>query len=95
MTSPKAMGIDFPNLSVLFINGVIPNTIDNSAIVFIDAPIKLPLRRDIAIKAMLEVVAPEDRPNIKRDRTIGIPVKSNLSCGNHGNGIFHPENFRL
>jgi hypothetical protein len=29
------------------------------------------------------------------DSIIGIPEKSNLRVGNHGKGIFHPENFKV
>jgi hypothetical protein len=71
----------------------IPVIVDNSAIAFMRGPITSPLRRKMARNAMLEVVAPDEKPNSKYDNTMGTPVKSNLSTGNNGKGILRPENF--
>ena len=92
---PKIIASDLPTLSVLFIRGAIPSTVINSARAFMDVSTMFPLRKRMARKAIAEVVAPEGRLNIKVDNTIGIPVKSNLSAGNNGNGILSPENFSV
>jgi hypothetical protein len=49
----------------------------------------------MARNAMLEVVAPDERPNTKYDNMMGMPVKSNLSIVAGGNGILRPENFKV
>jgi hypothetical protein len=47
----------------------------------------------MATNATADVNAPGIKPKRKKERTIGIPVKSNLRTGNHGKGIFKFEYF--
>ena len=56
----------------------IPKIVDNSAIPFIDEPIKSPLRVRMATKATADVRIPGKSPKRRADMTTGIPVKSNL-----------------
>ncbi len=58
-----------------------------------NALITSPLRARIASIATMEVVAPDVKPERKKDSTIGIPVKSNFRYGSHGKTTLKPENF--
>ena len=89
------MDMVFPSWVVLRVNRAIPTMVDNSAMAFIKGPIASPLRTRMARNAILEVVAPDERPNKRYESTMGLPVKSNLSRGNKGNGILRPENLRV
>jgi len=73
----------------------IPKIVENSAKPFIDEPMTSPLRPRMARKATVDVVTPDIKPKRRNDKTIGIPVKSNLRNGSHGKRIFKPENFKV
>jgi hypothetical protein len=70
-----------------------PRTVENSAKAFMNALTTSPLRTRIASIATIEVVAPDVKPERKKDSTIGIPVKSNFRYKSHGKTILKPENF--
>ena len=72
-----------------------PTTVDSSANTFMEAETMLPLLTIIPIPATMLVVIADGNPYMKRLMITGIPVKSNLRLGYHGNGIFSPEYFKV
>ena len=64
-TRPKVIDMAFPIFFVLRVKRAMPANVDNSAMAFIKGPIASPLRKSIARNAMLDVVAPEEKPNNK------------------------------
>ena len=92
---PETIDMGFPRRLALLMNRAIPKAVENSATAFEDAPITSLLRISIPRKATPEVVAAEERPKMSNERTMGTPVRSNLSWVSHGKGIFKPENFSV
>lgn len=72
-----------------------PRIVENSAMPFIDELMTFPLRARMAIEATADVNVPEMRPKSRKDKTMGIPVKSNLRLGSHGKGILRFEYLRV
>jgi len=93
MPKAKAKGFSSFEREASFKPTAMPRTVENSANPFIHAPVTFPLRAKIAKTATAEVTTLGTIPKKRRDKTIGIPVRSNLRNGSHGNGIFNPENF--
>jgi hypothetical protein len=91
--TPKINEAIFLNLGAIFKASAIPTTVDNSATAFMEEGITWPLRTRIATRAITEVKTPGRKPKRQRDKTIGIPVKSNLSAGSQGYTIFDCETF--
>lgn len=95
---PRTNEAGFLNFARFFINirpKAIPKIVESSARPFIDEPMKSPLRPRIAIKATVDVVTPDIKPKRRKDKTIGIPVKSNLRNGSQGKRIFKAEYFMV
>lgn len=92
---PKENEVNNLNLLIIFKPKNIPNTVENSARLFIKEATKSPLRESIAIKATADVNTAGTKPKSSKDKTMGIPVKSNFKIGNHGKGIFSPEYFNV
>jgi hypothetical protein len=59
------------------------------------ADIRLPLLAQMPTPATREVVTDGVNPYRKRQRAMGMPVKSNFRFGYHGKGIFNPEYLRV
>ena len=73
----------------------IPKIVENSATPFIEEPRTSPLRASMPKKATADVKIPGIMPKSKKDKTIGIPVKSNFRKGSQGNGILRYEYLRV
>jgi len=91
--TPKISDALFGNFGTTFKAIDIPDIVDNSAKAFMEEPMKSPLRERIAVNATIDVKIPELKSKRRRDKTMGMPVKSNFRIGSQGNGIFRPEYF--
>lgn len=90
---PNAKELAILNLLSNLNPTAIPRIVENSANPFIEELTTCPLRARIATEAIMEVKVAGIRPKRRRDKTMGIPVKSNLRNGSHGKAIFKPEYF--